>query len=503
MLAWLETRRVFVMVLALGLFAMAARGMTDPDAWWHLRTGELITASHSVPHSDPYSYTRLGQPWVAHEWLSDVVIYRLYRVGGWGGLILAFAGITTATLLLLFLRCAGRPYVAGTMTVWAAVASIPSWGVRPLMLSLLLASIFLIILERSNTRPNGLWWIPPLMLLWVNLHGEYALGIALLALFLVGGALDAALGVEPWAQTRPRLGKLTMVIALSVALVPLNPNGTRMYSYPFQTLHSRAMQHYIAEWASPNFHQVRFLPALLMMLATLAGLGLAPRRVRPRDMLLLLVMTAAALRSVRHLPIYVLVAAPILSRLAQSFVEGHGRAWLDLTRTRALPGKAVVNTSVLAVVAILAVARVSHVVRHQSESEAENFPRAAVAFLAEQQPPGPILNHYNWGGYFIWKLYPRYRVYIDGRADLYGDAFMDHFAATYYLTSPWREELDRWQIRTVILPPTTPLVTALRAEPAWKVVYEDSQAAVLTRSQERRKSRRQVKSALKSNVCSN
>ena len=84
MLAWLETRRVFVMVLALGLFAMAARGMTDPDAWWHLRTGELITASHSVPHSDPYSYTRFGQPWVAHEWLSDVVIYRLYRAGGWG-----------------------------------------------------------------------------------------------------------------------------------------------------------------------------------------------------------------------------------------------------------------------------------------------------------------------------------------------------------------------------------------------------------------------------------
>ena len=352
------------------------------------------------------------------------------------------------------------------------------------MLSLLLASIFLIILERSNTRPNGLWWIPPLMLLWVNLHGEYALGIALLALFLVGGALDAALGVEPWAQTRPRLGKLTMVIALSVALVPFNPNGARMYSYPFQTLHSRAMQHYIAEWASPNFHQVRFLPALLMMLATLAGLGLAPRRVRPRDMLLLLVMTAAALRSVRHLPIYVLVAAPILSGLAQSFVEGQGRAWLDLTRTRALPGKAVVNASLLAVVATLAVARVSHVVRHQSESEAENFPRAAVAFLAEQQPPGPILNHYNWGGYFIWKLYPRYRVYIDGRADLYGDAFMDHFAATYYLTSPWREELDRWQVRTVILPPTTPLVTALRAEPAWNVVYEDSQAAVLTRSRE-------------------
>ena len=200
-------------------------------------------------------------------------------------------------------------------------------------------------------------------------------------------------------------------------------------------------------------------------------------------MLLLLVVTAAALRSVRHIVIYVLVAAPILSGLAQALVEGRGRAWLDLTRTRALPGKAVVNASLLAAVAIFAGARVSYVVRHQGESEAENFPQAAVAFLAEQQPPGPILNHYNWGGYFIWKLYPRYRVYIDGRADLYGDAFMDQFAATYYLTSRWRDELERWQVRTVILPPAAPLVTALRAEPTWKQVYADSQAVVLTRSQ--------------------
>lgn len=481
-MAWLETRRVFVLVLALGLFAMAARGMTDPDAWWHLRTGQLITASHCVPHTDPYSYTRYGQPWVAHEWLSDVLIYNLYRSGGWAGLIAAFGVITAATLLLVFGRCAGRPYVAGTVTVWAALASLPCWGVRPLMLSLLLASIFLVILERSHARPKWLWWTPPLMLLWVNLHAEYALGIALLGLFLAGDALEVALGTETWAQATPRLRKLAMVAAICVALAPLNPNGLRMYSYPFQTLHSRAMQQYIAEWASPNFHQGRYLAILLMMLATLVGLGLMPRRVRPRDVLLLLVMTAAALRSVRHIPIYVLVAAPILSRLAQSFVESRGQAWLDSARTRAFPGKTLVNASLLAAVAVFVVARVSYVARHQGETEAENFPAAAVAFMETQRPPGPILNHYNWGGYFIWKLYPEYRVYIDGRADVYGDAFMDQFAKTYYLTGDWRQELERWQIRTVILPPAAPLVTVLRVEPGWKQAYEDSQAVVLVRN---------------------
>ncbi|HVO82601.1 MAG TPA: hypothetical protein VMT28_17870 [Terriglobales bacterium] len=482
MTSWLDTRRVFVGIVALGLFAMAARPMTDPDAWWHLRTGQVITASHRVPHTDPYSYTRYGQAWVAHEWLSDVLIYNLYRWGGWAGLIVAFGLITAVTMLLVFGRCAGGPYIAGAMTVWAGIASVPSWGVRPLMLSLLLASIFLVILERSDAHPSWLWWMPPLTLLWVNLHGEYALGIALMGLFLAGGALDVAFGTEAWAQAGPRLRKLAIVMTICVGMVSLNPNGVKMYFYPFQTLRSPAMQKYIAEWASPNFHQARSLPVLLMVLATMVGLGLAPRRVRPREMLLLLVMTAAALRSVRHVPVYVLVAAPILSGLAQALLEDRCGAQTGLARRHAFRGKALVNAGLLAAAVIFAGVRVSYVVRHQSEVEAEHFPAAAVAFLAVQRPPQPLLNHYNWGGYLIWKLYPEYRVYIDGRADLYGDAFMDQFAATYFLTDHWRQELQRWQVRSVVLPPEAPLVTALRAEPTWKQIYQDSQAVVLVRA---------------------
>jgi hypothetical protein len=478
---WLETRRVFVMVLALGLFAMGTRGMTDPDAWWHLRTGERIVTTLHVPHNDPYSYTRYGQPWVAHEWLSDVLIYSVYRLSGWPGLVVFFGLITTATMLLLFARCPGRPYIAGAVTAWAAIASLPLWGVRPLMLSLLLASIFLVILERSDAHPNWLWWTPPLMLLWVNLHAEYALSLALLALFLAGGVLDVALGAETWAHAAPRLRNLGLVLAVCVALVPLNPNGVQMYVYPLRTLYSSAMQQYIAEWASPNFHQGRFLPVLLLMLAILLGLGLAPRRMRPREVLLLLVMTGAVLRSVRHITIYVLVAAPILAQLAQALLQERERAWLTSARARAFPGKTLLNAGLLLAVAIFTLARVSYVLRHQADMEAESFPAAALAFLAAQKPPGPVLNHYNWGGYMIWKLYPEYRVYIDGRADLYGDAFMQRFAATYYLRPGWQQELEHWQIRTVVLPPAAPLVAALRAAPDWRRAYEDSQAVVLVR----------------------
>src|SRR6202521_2010662 len=108
-----RTRQVFLAVLFLGLAAMAVRNVSDPDLWWHLKTGQYILAHKTVPHTDAFSYTRGGQPWVAHEWLSQLFLYGLYRTGGWAGLILVSAAITAATFFLLFLRCAPTPYVAG------------------------------------------------------------------------------------------------------------------------------------------------------------------------------------------------------------------------------------------------------------------------------------------------------------------------------------------------------------------------------------------------------
>ncbi|HEY6407171.1 MAG TPA: hypothetical protein VIY29_06880 [Ktedonobacteraceae bacterium] len=484
----LQTRRVFVVILALGLFTMAARSVTDPDVWWHLRTGQLIGQTHAVIHADPYSFTRLGQPWVDHEWLSQILIFGIYKLVGWGGLIIAFGMVVAATFLIVFLRCPGRPYLAGVVTLLGAFASAPSLGVRPQMLTLLLASVLLLIMERSYQHPKLLWWTPALMLLWVNLHAGYALGIALLALFLVGDAMDAALGFNqgPLSAGPPfsaRFRALASAIVVCLAVVPLNPYGARMYAYPFETLGSRTMQSYIGEWFSPNFHQGDYRATLILILLTLILPVLSPRRLRPREVLLLCVTTYAALRSVRHIAIYALVALPLVSAMAQ--------AWLNETRfvrqlaakpNRMTPAKTFVNAILLCGFLVFTVARVRYVVSRQAQMEAQKFPASAVSFIAAQRPPGPMLNHYNWGGYFIWRLYPDYKVYIDGRADLYGDAFMDELASTYYLKgNSWRSLFEKWGIQTVVLPPDAPLVTALTALPDWRTIYSDNQVVILTK----------------------
>jgi len=484
MTKWLQTRNVFVVILVVGLFVLAARNVTDPDVWWHLRTGQLIIENHGLFHADPYSFTRAGQPWVDHEWLSQILIFSLYRVAGWAGLITGFAALTAFTFLLLFLRSPGRPYVAGGMAALGAIAAVPSLGVRPQMFTLLLACVFLVILEQSYHRPKLLWWMLPTMLLWVNLHAGYALGIILIAVFWLGDALDHIFGNREPMQSAVRFRNLALVGLGCVVIVPLNPYGIEMYRYPLATLHSRTMLSYIGEWSSPDFHQARYLAFLFMMLLTLLLPGVCPRRLCPREFLLLAVMMYAALRSVRHIPIYVLVAVPLISAMVQAALQEKGKAgWFEQSKSLT-PIKLTANAMLLGSFMIFTGLRVEHVIQHQPEAEAKEFPSAAVAFLAHARPSAPIMNHYNWGGYFIWKLYPEYKVYIDGRADVYGDSFMDEFASTYYVKgSSWRSPLQKWGLQTIVLPPDAPLVTALSDEPGWERVFSDRLAVVLTRSQ--------------------
>ncbi|MFZ0774193.1 MAG: hypothetical protein ACLP56_08355 [Candidatus Sulfotelmatobacter sp.] len=465
------TKRAFVTVLFLGLLTMAARNVTDPDIWWHLKTGEYIAEHKSVPHTDPFSYTRASQPWVAHEWLTELLMYELQRSAGFGGLILIFAAILCAAFFFLYLRCGPAPYMAGVATLCAAWATAPVWGVRPQVLSLLLTSLWLLILERSEHHPALLWWTLPLTLLWVNLHAGFALGLALSALFLAGELIERRFGLHP--QGTSRLGTAAFVLLLDFLLVPLNPNGLRLFSYPIETLRSAAMQNYIAEWASPNFHRAEYWPFLLILLGTFAMLSWSHMPVRPRDLILLLAGLYAGLASIRMTPLFVLIAVPLISRRLGNWPRSHScQRPPHTTRTW-------INAAIVLAMAVFASVRIAQVIQSQPQAEAQQFPSRAAAFLRAHSPAGPIFNHYDWGGYLIWKLYPATPVFIDGRADLYGEQLFHDFADAYQLKGPWQKILQGWRIQTVIIPPDSALASGLRSIPGWTISYQDSQAMIL------------------------
>jgi hypothetical protein len=187
----LSARRLFVAILFIALFVMTAREIADPDFWWHLRTGQYIVETHSVPRVDVFSGTVAGQTWVTHEWLSEVFIYVLFALGSYPVLMLTFAAIITLAFAFVYARCEGKPYLAAAFSLLlAALATAPTWGVRPQMISLLLTSVFLWVLEKWRVDAGDhkghlyAWVLVPLMILWVNLHSGFALGLAIIAIYL-------------------------------------------------------------------------------------------------------------------------------------------------------------------------------------------------------------------------------------------------------------------------------------------------------------------------------
>jgi hypothetical protein len=473
MISALTTKHTFLAVLFLGLFAITAGNVTDPDVWWHLKTGEYIAEHKTVPRTDPFSYTRAGQPWVAHEWLTELGMYELQRIAGFASLILIFAAFLTTAFFLLYLRCGRSTYLAGIATLGAAWATAPIWGVRPQVLSLLLTSLWLLILERSERTPNLLWWTLPLTVLWVNLHAGFALGLVLSALFLAADVFETR--VKRITPDNAHKRTFALVLVLDLLLVPLNPNGLRMFSYPIETLRSPAMQNYIAEWASPNFHRPEYWPFLIIILSTFVTLSCSRESLRSRDLLLLAVSLFASLGSIRMIPLFVLIASPIIAKRLGTWPR-------ILHPPQHSPFRATFNAAIILSMAIFASVRIASVIHNQPEAETHDFPSRAVAFLRQHPPAGPIFNHYDWGGYLIWKL-PFTRVFIDGRADVYGETLLHDFADVYQFKSSCLQILQRWHIQTIIVPPDSALAAGLQSAPGWTVSYRDSQAVILTKRQ--------------------
>lgn len=483
----LSNRRLFFLVLLLVLFILTTQEVTDPDFWWHLRAGQYILETRSIPHTDIFSFTFTGREWVTHEWLSEVLIYAIFKWLGWGGLVIGFALIVTTAFGVSYYSCeknGAHPVVTWGAVLLGALATAPVWGVRPQMFSLLLASVFIAVLMnclRGEVK-RSIWLLPPLMLLWVNLHGGYVLGLVLITIALCGLTLDGLLERRPRAEILKRVGPLALVLLACLIVVPLNPNGLRLFTYPFETLSSSVMQEHIEEWFSPNFHQTRFLPLAVLMFATFAALALSARRVRASELLMLCATGYAVLRSGRHLPIFAFAAVPLLAL--------HASLWLksqDWSRVIFTPEKIVstrqagLRFAVLIIALCVCMMNVRQVVARQAAVEARNFPVAAVEFIRAQNLPDPIFNLYDWGGYLIWKLYPERRVYIDGRADVYGDAFIEEFLRASKGQGDWREPLRRYDIRTVIVKPDSPLASLLVKEEGWSKAFEDSQAIVLVK----------------------
>ncbi len=478
----------FVLLLALSL----QNRVTDPDVWWHLRTGQWIWENKHIPYTDPFSFTMLDQPWIAHSWLSEVWMYLLYHYIGAFTIPLGRSLLQVATMALLFKMMWERwPRLWGNLLLLAMVflASTKFWLYRPNSVSLSLLIVVLYVWYRYKWhRRDALWLLPLLMALWVNLHAGYIQGLLLLGVLFVGEIPAGRLWPDPVPLERTRWLRFGLFALLSVPAVLVNPYGPRLLIYPFTYYigGTSTLTDYIGEWVSPNFKEPSNLLFAVLLLGFIAALAWRRTGAGPAETLAVFVFSGMALSSIRVIGF----AAPLLAWSAAG-VLGQGAAlrpgparrgaWPRPARAKAW---AWCGGLALLVALLLAAIGFEYVAwgRQSGFVEEGIYPRQATAALARLPSSTRILNTYNWGGYLIWQLYPDHLVFIDGRSDLYAASILEDYLQMHKAGSAWAEVLDRYRVDVVICQRNEPMAALLSASSSWQLLHLDEMAALFQRT---------------------
>lgn len=486
-------------IVFIAIFTMAVRLPADTDTWWHLVSGRYIVENQAVPLADPFSHTRLGVPWIDHGWLAQILLYGLFSLGGWAALSLGVAVLVTLAFYLVYRQSVGNPYVRAFGVVWGAITASVVWVARPQIVSFFLTALVAYLLDRYKRHNGKIFpWLPLIVLLWVNVHGGFAIAFILMLCYVVGeGTNLVTRHHEDPALSWRQLLHLLLVMGLCFLVVVINPNTWQMWLYPFRTVGIGVLRDFIQEWQSPNFHLAWQQPFILLLLLTVLALTRSGRRADFTDLALLAVWTIMALLAGRNIAIFALVSVPIFVRYGTAALEGQLDDWRELEWAQPMLQAAsqplasgrmliILNWVLLILVVIAALVKISLPLAPGAVEEAtrDSLPVDAVAYVRAQRPPGPMFNSYNWGGYLIFALWPDYPVFVDGRTDLYDDKFLRQYLSTYVADDGWQASLDEHGIRLVIVETNSILAKFLRADPAWEEAYRDEMAAVFTRDTE-------------------
>jgi hypothetical protein len=476
--------------------------LDDPGLGWHLRNIDAMAERGSWLTNDPFSGPRHGQPWLTNQWLGELPLWVGERWAGLEGI----AAVTALTLAFL-LRCLyrmllrdGLPWpLALFWTALAALGTSFSWVARPniftVLFVLITARVCVLFHEGRLSRAATLWLVP-LFAVWANCHGGFLAG-----LMMLGGALAVEAGQAIVAsdserqQARGRAVQFGALLAGAVAATLVNPYGVRLYPWVLGLLGDTYFMNLNDEWRSPDFHRAgmfRFEVLLLLLPVLLARSRYRPHAV---EVVLCVLWLHFALNGFRYVPLLVVVLVPVLARCSRDlpWLERAMSAGRDSPQPglmAAWAGPAPCAWTALASAALLLSARglQGHFARHDPRF----IPTAAldrlIALHRDRREDTVVFHGFNWGGYLIWKGWPRLRTWIDDRNEVQGRAHCEEFFRVQQGEPGWLEVLDARRVELVCIPADEELAVRL-AEAArnghgpegWREVYRDGRAVIFER----------------------
>jgi hypothetical protein len=474
---------IFLVALAGVIVAItAAKGLADPDYFWHVTAGKLIATS-GIPSTDPFSFTWAGKPWTPHEWLSELLIYQVVRAFGSGAVLVLFGLIGAATIgvMALVLRRHGvRTLAVIAACVVAALVLSPYLTVRPQVISwLMLAALVAILMSLSARHPARALVLIPFFVLWANLHGLWVVGLGVVFVY----AAFTVAGCTPMSESN---GRRWMLAALGGAILAtmLTPAGPAGVLYPLRYIDAGDWGlANIQEWQSPNFHDPAHLGLLLLIVALIWNGG----RATPGWLVLLSwIGVAAALVSLRNAPIAAVLSMPVLAFGIESRLAAR-QAQRDAVRsrpTRERPFSIQLGRRLMEGLVALVIIMGAIVIRPPViEPVGGPYPEAGVSVLEKVQPAARVLAEYGWGGYVIHRLYELGgRVFVDGRNDMYDQSILEDYSAIRAADADWKQLADRYEVDAMLFPPGVPIVKGIATANGWCEAFRDAHQVLLLRS---------------------
>lgn len=448
-------RAPVVVPAAIGAFfgAVSTRlPVGDSDVFWHLVLGrQALRGSIALPEAlSSLSWTALQFPGSSDQWLGQAVLALAFDAGGWRGIV-ALRAVAVAVLvgLIVYAAIRERPL----RPLGAVLAALPAialsrfvWTERPELFGIICFALLIVLLRRAREgNVRAMYWIPPLIVLWANLHGSFALGAVLVVLVAIDGGI-----------ARPDLRRIHAAMAVgSLIATLLTPAGLGAWTAPgFHLLHPpREVQ----EWSVPD---VTTLPGAIFALAVFATLltAIFVRARAPREGIVLLPVLFVSLIATRQMPLFAIAAAPYLAAHGgDALTEIAAVLHVPVpgsVRAAQQPGRTVDAIALAIGAVVLALAAATGA----DEPSLAGFPVAAVPQLR----PGPgLLNQYDWGGYLIWAA-PRTPVFVDGRLIPYLGPIMDDYTTVVGVHPGWRDVIARRGIRQILVRPTDPIAVRAR-----------------------------------------
>ena len=480
LLAWLVPDLALVaacvtLFYCLFLFQGYQKLFRDSDAGWHIRAGEAILSTGDLPRTDPYSFTRAGQPWFAWEWMADIAAGAVHRAAGLSGVALFYATAIAAGVWLWFrlhwalggdflLACAMAPLLLSTCNL--------HWLARPHVLSWLFLLAALLYAERARPpfRFRHAVEIVVFTALWANIHASFFFAPWIALIYAAGRAIGR------------RDARWFLWAALVSALAPLaNPYGWHLYAHVFRYLTDSELLARIGEFQSFDFHAPGSWPIIATLLVAVAGGTLALLGKRFEHFALAMLITAMALRSARALPLVALLLLP----LANAAITGTLRRAAVLegflayaARLRAIDarfsGLALVPLVVLACFALLRLPAI----QAATGFPPDQFPVEAYSQVARLPANARLFAPDKFGGYLIYRSQGARKVFFDGRSDLYGAEFLKQYGRMVQVRPGWRESWESFHFTHALVPNDYPLIPALE-QLGWSPVYHDQTVTLL------------------------